>query len=177
MQEFPDLAVVLLIDDPPHPNNDEARAILKASRELMPKVLAELAAPAERFTKARDETVAALADQMDARRSVVARCAEDYRAAAQWLEHKADTWLVEDHTDDFFCDQVLRGLARDLRLTEQALNESITLQQHVDANRILQLYERLVRIFTAKGWSFERKLYASTSREGNKAMNLNSFIG
>lgn len=47
----------------------------------------------------------------------------------------------------------------------------------VDANRILQLYERLVRIFTAKGWSFERKLYASTSREGNKAMNLNSFIG
>mgnify|MGYP006928865322 CR=1 FL=1 len=59
--------------------------------------------------------------------------------------------LVEDHTDDFFCDQVLRGLARDLRLTEQALNESITLQQHVDANRILQLYERLVRIFTAKG--------------------------
>lgn len=116
----------------------------------MPKVLAELAAPAERFTKARDETVAALADQMDARRSVVARCAEDYRAAAQWLEHKADTWLVEDHTDNFFCDQVLRGLARDLRLTEQALNESITLQQHVDANRILQLYERLVRIFTAK---------------------------
>lgn len=67
LQEFPDLAVVLLIDDPPHPNNDEARAILKASRELMPKVLAELAAPAERFTKARDETVAALADQMDAR--------------------------------------------------------------------------------------------------------------
>lgn len=62
-------------------------------------------------------------------------------------------------------------------MTEQALNESITLQQHVDANRILQLYERLVRIFTAKGWSFERKLYASTSREGNKAMNLNSFIG
>ena len=57
---------------------------------------------------------------------MVARCAEDYRAAAQWLEHKADTWLVEDHTDDFFCDQVLRGLARDLRLTEQALNESIT---------------------------------------------------
>jgi len=100
-----------------------------------------------------------------------------FNLGLQWLEHKAVTWLIEDHTDDFFCDQVLRGLARDLRLTEQALNESITLQQHVDANRILQLYERLVRIFTAKGWSFERKLYASTSREGNKAMNLNSFIG
>ena len=91
LQEFPDLAVVLLIDDPPHPKNDEARAILKASRELMPKVLAELAAPAERFTKARDETAAALANQVSARRSVVAHCAEDYRAAAQWLEHKADT--------------------------------------------------------------------------------------
>ena len=165
------------IDDPPHPKNDEARAILKASRELMPKVLTELAQPGKRFTQARDEVMAILSDQMDARCSVAARCAEDYRAAARWLERKADMWPVEDHTDDFFCDQVLRGLARDLRLTEQALNDSITLQQHVDAKRILQLYERLVRIFTAKGWSFERKLYASTSREGNKAMNLNSFIG
>ena len=151
LQEFPDLAVVLLIDDPPHPKNDEARAILKASRELMPKVLTELAQPGKRFTQARDEVMAILSDQMDARCSVAARCAEDYRAAARWLERKADMWPVEDHTDDFFCDQVLRGLARDLRLTEQALNDSITLQQHVDAKRILQLYERLVRIFTAKG--------------------------
>lgn len=41
----------------------------------------------------------------------------------------------------------------------------------------MQLYNRLVWIFTVKGWSFERKQYISLSQEGNKAMNLNSFIG
>lgn len=36
LQEFPDLAVVLLIDDPPHPKNDESRQILEACRSLVP---------------------------------------------------------------------------------------------------------------------------------------------
>lgn len=46
LQEFPDLAIVLLIDDPPHPKNNEARRILEASRALMPEILDELAQPA-----------------------------------------------------------------------------------------------------------------------------------
>lgn len=40
-----------------------------------------------------------------------------------------------------------------------------------------QLYSRLVNIFSASITVFERKRYASLSRESNKAMNLNAYIG
>ena len=177
LQEFPDEAVVLLIDDPPHPKTDENRAILQACRGLVPKIMRELSEPSHRFEQTRQRVRTELAGQTYVRRSVVTQCAEDYRYAAAWLERKADAWVIEDHTDDFFRDQVLLALARDLRLTEQALNEATMLQQQIKPERIVQLYNRLVWIFTVKGWSFERKQYASTSTEGNKAMNLNSFIG
>ncbi len=177
LQEFPDLAIVLLIDDPPHPKNNEARRILEASRALMPEILDELAQPAGRFRRHRDEAAAMLNNQATARRRVIARCADDYRAAARWLDTKADYWTVDDHTDEFFCDQVLRGLARDLRQTEAALNNAVNTRGSVASERIMQLYNRLVWIFTVRGWSFERKQYISLSQEGNKAMNLNSFIG
>lgn len=72
---------------------------------------------------------------------------------------------------------MLRGLARDLRQTEAALNDAVNTRGSVASERIMQLYNRLVWIFTVKGWSFERKQYISLSQEGNKAMNLNSFIG
>ncbi|MGO5288340.1 glycosyltransferase family 2 protein [Pseudoscardovia suis] len=177
LQEFPDIAIVLLIDDPPNPKDDEHRRILKASRDLMPKVMDELAAPAARFRDARDKARDEMQDHTYARRGIVAQCAEDYSAAIAWLDAKADSWVVEDHTDEFFCDQVLRGLARELGETDEALRQAVNLNERIPAERLLQLYNRLVRIFTASGWSFERKQYCSTSQEGNKAMNLNSFIG
>lgn len=177
LQEFPDLAIVLLIDDPPYPKNDENRRILEACRALMPSVIDELSKPAERFRQHRDEAAATFKDQVLARRSTIARCADDYRAAVRWLDAKADYWTIEDHTDEFFCNQVLRGLARDLRQTEEALNDAVNQHGSISPERIIQLYNRLVWIFTVKGWSFERKQYVSLSQEGNKAMNLNSFIG
>ena len=186
LQEFPDIAVVLLIDDPPRPKNQESADILAACRALMPRVLKELAQPAQQFTQARDRAIKQLQGSMIVRRSIIAQCAQDYRAAARWLEYKADTWVVEDHTDAFFTNHVLRDLARDLRQTEQALNQATELSTmqtqsatmlDLTPERIIELYNRLVRIFSASGWSFERKMYASTSQEGNKAMNLNSFIG
>ncbi|MDD6462237.1 MAG: glycosyltransferase family 2 protein [Bifidobacteriaceae bacterium] len=177
LQEFPDIAIVLLIDDPPHPKDDEHRRILQASRDLVPRVMAELDAPAKRFTAARARARAEVRDRLYARRGTVAQCVEDYRAAVRWLNDKADAWEVQDHTDAFFCDQVLRGLARELGETCEALRQAVNFNERISSERLLQLYNRLVWIFTAKGWSFERKQYCSTSQEGNKAMNLNSFIG
>ncbi len=177
LQEFPDIAIVLLIDDPPHPRDEERRHILEASRDLVPRVMDELAEPAKRFQDARADARRRLHGQVYARRGIVAQCMEDYGAAVAWLDAKADSWAVEDHTDEFFCDQVLRGLARELGETAEALRQAVNLNERISSERLLQLYNRLVWIFTAQGWSFERKQYCSTSQEGNKAMNLNSFIG
>lgn len=176
LQEFPDIAVVLLIDDPPDPKNEENRRILDASRNLIPSVLQELEPLSARFRVSREKFLSDKANEVMASKQWVVNCAHDYRLAAQWLEHKAQSWQRDDHTDDFFCDQVLLALARDLHMSEQALNESLSVRQRIPTQRVHQLYNRLVWIFTARGWSFERKAYTSTAQEGNKAMNLNSYI-
>ena len=69
------------------------------------------------------------------------------------------------------------GLAGDLKLTKIALDGALDQQQSPTPTRLLQLHNRLVRIFSAEIMVFERKAYDSLSHEVNKAMNLNSYIG
>jgi cellulose synthase (UDP-forming) len=176
LQEFPDIAIVLLIDDPPVARNDLDGQALKANRAVVPRIVEELSSQAARFASSRQDAAASLNGMRYARTRVVSGCAEAYRDAARWLDRKADSWVVEDHTDVFFREHVLRDLARDLRVTEKALNEVVVGHQQIPSERVMQLFNRLVWIFSVKGWSFERKLYASTPSEGNKAMNLNAFI-
>lgn len=176
LQEFPDIALVLLIDDPPSPSNSDDAKILNENRAILTRVFEELAPVAKRCVEVRNKVSATLDGKLYARTSVVSTCAEEYRAAARWLDNKADKWVIEDHTDKFFCDRVLRDLAKDLRVTENALNQVIVEHQPLTAERVIQLLNRLVWTFSAKGWSFERKMYLSTPDEGNKAMNLNAFI-
>lgn len=176
LQEFPDITIALLIDDPPFPSSSENRAILRSGREVVAHVVEELNPMAERFSQSRSRAREELSGSSFARAAVVSHLADDYRAAARWLENKAGSWRIDDHTDVFFCDQVLRDLVRDLRQTEDALNDSIVSQQRIESSRIIQLSNRLVWIFSAKGLTFERKQYISTPSDSNKAMNLNSFI-
>src|SRR5690349_12276117 len=49
LQEYPDLDVVLLIDDPQHPTTATARALLDDARALPGAIEAELAVPGDRF--------------------------------------------------------------------------------------------------------------------------------
>ncbi len=52
LQEFPDLKVVLLLDDPPHPSDPADRARLDKTRALTAEIAAELSVPASRFNAA-----------------------------------------------------------------------------------------------------------------------------
>lgn len=175
LQEFPDLTVVLLIDDPPYPQDPERIASLAATRALPSDIAAELRVPAARFRAAREEAGSRLASGRVSSEELGLLVAE-YLAAAEWLEAKAARHEVHDHTDRFFVDEVLMGLASDLRLTVLALNAAREQGEAPPARRMLELYDRLVAIFQAKVRAFERKRYASLSQEANKAMNLNSYI-
>lgn len=176
LQEFPRLRVVLLVDDPPHPTAPERIASLEATRLLGPEIEAALQEPRQRLAQA----AAAFAEREHPERTdgpaEAARLAEHYQYAAQWLEEMAAAERIEDHTDSFFVDEVLRGLAADLGITELALRTAAAQGESPSRERLVQLYDRLVRIFTAEVTSFERKAYASLSHEANKAMNVNSYI-
>ncbi|GAB3532183.1 glycosyltransferase family 2 protein [Arthrobacter tecti] len=175
LQEFPDLRVTLLLDDPPHPTDPLIRARLEATRALAGDIERQLLQPAMRFEAA----LAGFRERLQAESThddELPRLIAEYEAAAAWLETMAENEAVADHVDEFFVDLVLMGLARELRLSILALKAALAQGSSPDPDRMIELYVRLQRIFAVRVDTFERKLYASLSHEANKAMNLNAYI-
>ncbi len=178
LQEYPDLRVVLLIDDPPFPSDPEVRATLDATRALADEINERLAHPHAVAQDAHDAAVDWLQDAgPDAPLDVVRALADAYLASAEWLEEMAATEDVHDHVTEFFVDQVLMGLASELRLTLLGLEALIEQRGTIASERVRELHRRLMWIFGATADTFERKLYASLSHEANKAMNINAYLG
>lgn len=177
LQEFGDLRVVLLIDDPPSPSDPARLADLTTTRGIPAEIERELAPVTTRFEDFARRQAQRLADQGTVSVEDVRLLAAEYVAAAEWLEARADAWPIVDHTDVFFADQVLIGLASELRLNVLALNAAAEQRQAPGAERMAELARRLEWTFRAKLDAFERKTFASLSHEANKAMNLNSYIG
>jgi len=181
LQEFPSIRVVLLVDDDPFPADPSVLARLDRTRRLPGDIQAALREPAREFAAA---LAAAHAEHDHTPRTVAAAKAREvallYARASQWLSVMADAEDVVDHADQFFADQVLRGLARELSAVADDLRTRIAAEHaHAlpDVHERRALLLRLVRIFDARLAVFERKRYASLSHEANKAMNLNSYIG
>lgn len=178
LQEFPDLSVVLLLDDPPFPADPDVLRRLEATRALAGQITETLKEPAARVNGAYARYRRRRRDQEaepDAG-TEVERLIAEYQYAAEWLEAMAETESVEDHVDEFFVDLVLMGLARELRLVILALTAANAQRTSPGPERIAELYARLTWIFNARVSTFERKRFASLSHEANKAMNLNAYL-
>lgn len=177
LQEYPDIRVVLLLDDDPKKVHPENLARLEATRALDFEIKTLLSEPCERFKKALMGFKNANQKNEALKKDVILEIAAHYAWAAKWLNRLAEKEVIEDHVDVFFADQVLGELAKDLNLVCEALIASHKEGAQFSVDRIAQLYNRLVWVFSAEFEIFERKKYASLSHEANKAMNLNSYIG
>jgi cellulose synthase (UDP-forming) len=176
LQEYPSVRVVLLLDDPPHPADPEIAARLDATRVLADSINLALAEPARRFAEAeRAFGPSSPSSWVDI--PSVRTLSGHYEWAAAWLDRMREEEESSDHVDRFFIDEVLGGLAGELRLVSIALDVAANQNEAPPRERLVELYRRLVWTFTADLSTFERKLYASLSHEANKAMNLNSYIG
>ena len=177
LQEYPAIRVVLLLDDNPFPTDPYVAERLDLTRDMPAEIAETLAIPAERFTAALQEYEIGALSTGVVTEITMGRLLEEYQWAIRWLRDMAAAEPREDHTDDFFVDQVVRGLADDLETTATALATAISESEVISAERVHELLRRLVWIFSAELTSFERKRYVSLSHEANKAMNLNSYIG
>ena len=177
LQEYPSLRVVLLLDDPPFPTKPVIRARLDRTRALAAEITHALEAPRERFWQAQARFEFSTRDDDTVLTSDVRELADHYGWAAAWLYNMAANENHVDHVDEFFGEQVLRGLADELRLNTDALLAAAEEGAAPTMERMRELYRRLAWTFDADVTVFERKLYASLSHEANKAMNLNSYIG
>ncbi|MCW2289710.1 glycosyl transferase family 2 [Leucobacter luti] len=174
LQEFPDISIVLLIDDRATGLTGDALERLERTRALGAEISAELERPRAAAQAALDAFLAEAPEHpgpADAKRA-----ADAYAEAAVWLDDFVAAEAITDHMAEFFAEYVLLGLSNDLRLTRLALDAAHEQGGSPDRERLHQLHQRLVWIFSAQLGSFERKQYASLSQEPNKAMNLNSYI-
>jgi cellulose synthase (UDP-forming) len=177
LQEYPSLHVVLLLDDPPFPTKDAIRERLDRTRALAGEITKALEVPRERFWQAQANFEFSLREGEEILPAAVGELSFQYGWAAAWLYEMASKEAQTDHVDEFFKEQVLRGLADELRLTANALEAAELEQAAPTLERMRELYRRLAWTFDAEVSVFERKLYMSLSHEANKAMNLNSYIG
>jgi cellulose synthase/poly-beta-1,6-N-acetylglucosamine synthase-like glycosyltransferase len=178
LQEYPDLRVVLLIDDPPNPRYAGPRRLLDAAQALPAEIERLLSEPRQRA----EQALARFQDTVERDRAAtvesVAALAGEYEYAGTWMRSLSDQYQVSDHNERFFATHVLGQLALDLTLTGRVLRSAAADDPaKLTIDRLEQLYRRLVWTFQAKISSFTRKRYASLSAEPNKAMNLNSYIG
>ena len=177
LQEYPDIRVVLLIDDDAAKTRPEDMARLLETRSLGSEIEVLLHEPYTRFNTALARFEKNHPQDTTLNGEVVLKLADHYLWAAKWLQELAKKELIEDHVDTFFADRVLRELANDFHLIGKALVASCEDDAPFSKDRIVQLYRRLIWTFGAKLDFFERKQYLSLSHEPNKAMNLNSYIG
>jgi cellulose synthase (UDP-forming) len=177
LQEYPDMRIVLLLDDKPNPTDSSVAEQLKITRELANDITKQLEAPRERFASALRAFENKKRRGFSATAEQVKVLSEHYAWAAAWLNVFANKEEVGDHVDVFFVEQVVRDLAKELSLVSAALDASVKDSAELPLARVHQLYRRLAWTFTASLEVFERKTYASLSHEANKAMNLNSYIG
>ena len=175
LQEYPNLRVVLLLDDNPNPTQQvdverlaRARMIHNEINDFLIEPLIKSRLALAKFSQ-NDSNAISKEDILD--------LINVYRWAAGWLTQKAAEETIADHVDEFFVEQVFRKLAEDLSMIADALEMSLKDNAKISYERIHQLYMRLIWIFTAEVEVFERKKYHSFSHEVNKAMNLNSYIG
>ncbi|HVS99983.1 MAG TPA: glycosyltransferase family 2 protein [Solirubrobacterales bacterium] len=178
LQEYPDLRIVLLIDDPPNPRYEGPRRLLDSATALPAEVGRLLSEPRRRFDLALQRFEAAADPSAPTSVDQVEALAVEYEYATSWVRSLSEQYHVSDHNEAFFATQVLGKLAGDLAVVGRALRAAAADEpEKIDAARLAQLYRRLAWTFRCEVSSFQRKSYASLSAEPNKAMNLNSYIG
>ena len=175
LQEYPNLRVVLLVDDPPLSTDPAVAARLDATRALAASIEGQLAEPSIRYRDALLQREMDGTDDLDA--TGASEVIEHFRWAVEWLDTRIAQHVVSDHVDIFFVEQVLGGVRHEFAITRDALQSAHDEGYALTSQHAVHLMRRLAWTFTAEVDVFERKRFASLSHEANKAMNLNAYIG
>lgn len=178
LQEYPSKRVVLLIDDPAHPNREEDWKSLVAARQLPQEIQLMIDVP---FRKIESEYLGFLArlqsSRFDSMAEMLNLCTV-YSEAVKWFRAQAEIYPIEDHVDELFVKIVFRDNVARLQAQAETFSEMILDGKcFTDLLEYKKFYLRLLGQFKAELSSFERKRYENFSHEPNKAMNLNSYIG
>jgi cellulose synthase/poly-beta-1,6-N-acetylglucosamine synthase-like glycosyltransferase len=174
LQRYPDRRVILLIDDPPDPEDPTARDELAGARAVVQHVAEALEKEALFYRGVRDDYLERRATGHAPDEYVALGAA--YLRVAGWFEDRAAAHVRRDHADDLFIDLVLAQQAEFYSSHARRLLARADRAEPAEWNILDREYRRLAVVFDVEVSSFERKRYANLSHEANKAMNLNSYL-
>jgi cellulose synthase (UDP-forming) len=178
LQDYSNKRVVLLIDDPPTPQNQTDQCNLETLRALPIQIQEFLKPPA---TKAEAAWHAfrkrASLNRLNLSQERLA-LATLYKEIEEWFQTPADQFPVKTHMDSFFVKKILRKHQKNYSHKTRSIQETFQNNSRLfTEEHIGQEYQALVRQFTPAICCFERKRYCNLSHRPNKAMNLNSYLG
>lgn len=178
LQEFPDLRVVVLVDDPPDPTDENDVRLLRQVTEAtrwVGQALSRMACHLEQSHLAALRSLASARPHDGVPQDVVATLLKDYRMAVERLLAWADDVSLGGHESAFFSEHVIGDLAAELDRERQRLQARLS-QGTCTGGDVHAGYRRLRWVFTADVSTFERKRYQCLSHEANKAMNINAYL-
>ncbi|MCW2604012.1 MAG: hypothetical protein JWN61_2147 [Pseudonocardiales bacterium] len=118
LQDFPDRRVVILVDDPPVPEDPAQEAALQAVR-MLPRLIEELLAGPAQAMAAEERAFLARTDggvlTSEALRTEAARIRRLYREAGRWFDERAAEEPTDDHTARLFTELTFRARGRSCR--------------------------------------------------------------
>lgn len=180
LQEYANLRIVLLIDDPPSEGDMASEYALQKVRDV-PSDMQDLFEPeCRKYQAALAQFDEQHTEPGTTSPAALRTLADLYTDAECWLDNLADEVRYganADHTDEFVANEVVGRIGADFASTAAALRLAADENgARISRHRARQLHRRLVWTFQVELWSFERKQFASLSHEPNKAMNLNSYL-
>ncbi len=178
LSEYPSKNVVLLIDNPQNPTNDEDRYLLEQARQIPQELQTQFTAQASFFGQALEAYQSRKTNGASHAAEEIKILSDLYAQAAYWLEVEAQNLTGStpidqlDGDERFFIDTILLKPASLHRIKSVALLQ----EENLSEIEIARHYNRLAGLFNVRFSSFERKRYMNLSHDPNKAMNLNSYI-
>ena len=170
--------VVLLIDDPPNPDDPHNLALLESARALPAQINDMLAARRASGSSTRSSSSRRASSHAARSRSRAcgrSRPTTSRRARSSRRSRRTSTRRTP--TEKFVRNEVIGGLANDLTTVAGALQRAADEGATLPPARMVQLYRRLVLDVPRRGLELRAQALPSLSHEANKAMNLNSYIG
>lgn len=176
LQHHPRKRVVLLVDDPPHPNDRESGELLAAARRVPGEIISLLQEPKGQIEAAFREFNARRQGGAIDPHVELGRLLGVYEGLIAWMDRCVADDHPSDHTDHHFL-AITFGEHKAL-LSDSARRLVVDLAGNATVpEEFAREYQRLADLFNVEITSFERKRYRNFSQEANKAANLNTYIG
>lgn len=176
LQEYPELNIVLLIDDKPAVKDSPAYLRLEETKKGLSDLEEAFSTLSKKFKKSAHSFFCSIKSTQKVSSSEITNLAQNYKYASDWLYDFSVKETLYDHVDHFFVNQILRKLSSEMDSISKALLLSQKENAQVSIEKMTSLYNRLIWTFEFHLSSFQRKEFQNLSKESNKAMNLNTYI-